>query len=43
MEASQKEHQQIIAAICFQDPETARRLMKEHIIRASLWVLEDMD
>ena len=43
MEASQKEHKQIIAAICFQDSETARRLMKEHIIRASLWVLEEMD
>ncbi len=43
MEASQKEHEQIIDAISFQDTETARRLMKEHIIRASLWVLEEMD
>jgi len=41
IEASQKEHEQIVTAICFQDPETAKRHMKEHILRASLWALEE--
>jgi len=43
MEFSQKEHEQIIAAICFQDSNAAKRIMKEHIIRASLWALEEVD
>ena len=39
--ASQKEHEQILTAICFQDPEAARQFMKEHILRASLLALEE--
>lgn len=39
IETSQEEHEGIVAAICFQHPETARRLMKEHILRASLWAM----
>jgi len=41
IEASQLEHEKILDAICFQDPESAKRHMKEHIIRASLWALEE--
>jgi DNA-binding GntR family transcriptional regulator len=40
--ASQHEHAQIVTAISFQDPETARRYMKEHILRASLWAIEEI-
>ncbi len=43
IEASQNEHQQIINAICFQDADAAKRLMKEHVLRASLWTLEETD
>ena len=39
--ASQREHEQILTAICFQDPEAARQCMKEHILRASLLALEE--
>jgi DNA-binding GntR family transcriptional regulator len=41
MEASQAEHERILAAICFEDPESARRTMREHILRASLWIFDD--
>lgn len=43
IEASQKEHEKITTAICFQDPESAKRHMKEHILRASLLALEESD
>jgi len=43
IESSQKEHEKITNAICFQDPKAAKRLMKEHILRASLWALEEAD
>lgn len=41
--ASQKEHAQIVNAICFQDVDAAKRFMKEHVLRASLWTLEESD
>ena len=43
IEASQKEHEQIVTAICFQDPEAAKRHMKQHILRASLCALGETD
>jgi len=41
IENSQKEHEQILTAICFQNPEKAKQNMKEHILRASLVALEE--
>jgi len=43
IETSQNEHEQILTAICFQDPEAAKKHMKEHILRASLLALKETD
>lgn len=43
IEVPQREHGEIVAGICFQDPDAARRSMKRHILRASLWALEEAD
>ena len=43
MKASQGEHDTIVTAICFQDSDAARQHMKEHVLRASFWILADAD
>jgi DNA-binding GntR family transcriptional regulator len=43
MEASQGEHDRIVTAICFQDADAAKQFMKEHVLRASFWILAGAD
>jgi DNA-binding GntR family transcriptional regulator len=39
MRESQGEHDKIVASICFQNADAAKQSMKEHVLRASFWVL----